>query len=72
MGAAESAMALMPYGQRWRTHRKLFHDFINLSTVDNYDVNQVKVVSTFLVNLHRNPEAFKEHVYLCISPSFSL
>ena len=67
MGAAESAMSLMPYGPRWRTHRRLFHDFINLSTVETYDVNQVKAVSNFLVNLHRNPEAFREHIYLFIS-----
>ena len=60
-------MAFMPYGPRWRTHRKLFHDFINLSTVDNYDVNQAKAVSNFLVNLHKGPGAFKEHIHLCIS-----
>src|SRR5882762_10049150 len=60
-------MALMAYGPRWRTHRKLFHDFINSSTVENYDVNQIKVVSNFLVNLQRNPEAFRGHINLYIS-----
>ena len=66
MRVAESSMALMRYGSRWRTHRKLLNDFINLSTVDRYDVNQVKAVSNFLVNLHRNPEAFRKNIDLCI------
>ena len=67
MKAAEHSMAFMRYGPRWRTHRKLFNDFINLSTVDRYDVNQVKAVSNFLVNLLRNPEALREHINLYIS-----
>lgn len=65
MGALEYGVAFMPYGQRWRTHRKLFHEFINISTVGNYDSNQIKVVSNFLVNLHREPKAFREHIELC-------
>ena len=56
----------MPYGPRWRTHRKLFNDFISLSTAKDHDVNQVKVVSDLLVNLHRKPEEFKEHIRLYV------
>ena len=58
-------MAFIPYGPWWRAHRKLFNDFINPSAASDYDANQVKVVSDFLVNLHRKPEAFKEHINLC-------
>jgi galactose-1-phosphate uridylyltransferase len=65
MGAPESFMAFMPYGPRWRTHRKLFNDFVSVSTVKNYDVNQIKGVSKLLANLHRRPESFREHVDLC-------
>ena len=56
----------MPYGPRWRTHRKLFNDFISPSTTKDYDVNQVKVVSDLLGNLHRKPEMFREHIHLCV------
>ena len=59
----------MPYGPRWRAHRKLFHEFIDVSTVKNYDVNQVKAVSNFLINLYQTPGAFREHINLC-APHF--
>ena len=59
-------MTFMPYGPRWRTHRKLFNDFISASTVKDHDVNQVKVVSDLLVNLHRKPEMFRKHIHLCV------
>ena len=59
-------LAFMPYGPRWRTHRKLFNDFISVSTVKNHDVKQVKVVSDLLINLHRKPEMFREHIHLCV------
>ena len=70
MGVRESSVAFMPYGPRWRTHRKLFTDFISVSTVENYDANQIKVVSNLLVNLHRRPQDFKEHLDLYALPSF--
>jgi hypothetical protein len=56
----------MPYGPRWRAHRKLFHEFIDVSTVKNYDVNQVKAVSNFLINLYQTPGAFRKHINLCV------
>jgi hypothetical protein len=70
MGGRDSAMAFMPYGPRWRTHRKLINDFINVSTTNNYDANQVKAISDFLVNLHQSPEVFREHTNLCVSNPF--
>ena len=66
MGARESAISFMPYGPRWRTHRKLFNEFINISTVKNYDVHQAKGVTNFLVNLHRKPDIFRKHVNLLV------
>ena len=65
MGVAEVAMSFMPYGPRWRTHRKLFNDFISLSTVENYDSNQTEAVTSFLINLHKKPKALKENIELC-------
>jgi hypothetical protein len=47
-------------------HRKLFNDFISASTAKDHDVNQAKVVSDLLVNLHRKPEAFREHINLSV------
>lgn len=53
----------MHYGPRWRTHRKLFNEFFNASTVNKYDVNQVRAVSDLLVHLHEHPTDFREHVH---------
>ena len=64
MGAFESFVTFMPYGPRWRTHRKLFNDFVSVSTVKNYDAYIIKVVSKLLVNLHRKPDDFAEHIDL--------
>ncbi|KAF9783497.1 cytochrome P450 [Thelephora terrestris] len=61
---SERAMTFMPYGPRWRMHRKLFNDFISASTAKDHDVNQAKVVSDLLINLHREPETFREHINL--------
>lgn len=66
MGTAEVSMAFMPYGLWWRTHRKLFNDFISVSTAENYDFNQVKSVSNFLVNLHKKPAALGDNIELCV------
>lgn len=72
MGAREHSVAFMPYGLRWRTHRRLFHDFINPSTVQKYDANQIEAVSNLLVNLHREPETFREHIELCALHPFAI
>lgn len=72
MGVTETGMAFMRYGPRWRAHRKLFNDFINPSTAKNYDANQAKVLSNFLVNLHKKPEAFKEHINLYVLHLFAM
>jgi galactose-1-phosphate uridylyltransferase len=69
MGAPEDFLAFMPYASRWRTHRKLFSDFISASTVEDYDANQIKAVSKFLANLHRRPEGFQQYIELCVSRS---
>ena len=50
-------------------HRKLLNDFISASTVKDHDINLAKVVSDFLVNLHRKPEMFREHIHLCVVDS---
>ena len=72
MGVTENGVAFMPYGPRWRTHRKLFHEFIDISTVKNHDVNQVKAVSNFLINLYQKPGSFREHIHLCAPHSRAL
>lgn len=72
MEGARYSMSFMPYGPWWRVHRKLFHDFINLSTVGDHDADQIRVVSNFLTNLHKKPDAFREHIELCVPHSSAI
>ncbi|KAF9783495.1 cytochrome P450 [Thelephora terrestris] len=67
IGFTESGLPFMPYGPRWRMHRKLLNEFVSPSTSKDHDVNQVKVVSDFIINLHRKPESFREHIHLLTS-----
>ena len=69
MGFNESAMTFMPYGPRWRAHRKLFNDFINASMTKDHDPHQVKVVLNLLANLHQKPKDFRDHIHLFALPS---
>ena len=57
---------LMQYGNTWRTHRRLFHRFFNVSVVDQFDDKIYKAVNTFLLRLSQSPERFLKHVHLYV------
>jgi len=58
------AFTIFEYGERWRTHRRLFHEFFNMATVDRYDEDQRKAISRLLKNLGDNPAEFCHHIQL--------
>lgn len=62
MGCSWS-FALMPYGDTWRIHRRLFHRFFNISVADRFDESICKAVNTFLHRLFESPERFLKHVH---------
>jgi len=64
MGLNRWAFTAFEYGERWRTHRRLFHEFFNIATVDRYDEDQRKAASRLLKNLSDNPTDFRHHVEL--------
>ena len=64
MGIDKWAFAVFEYGQRWRTHRRLFHQFFNIATADRYDEDQRKAASRLLKNLGDNPTDFHHHIQL--------
>ncbi|OCH93695.1 CyP450 monooxygenase [Obba rivulosa] len=54
--------AIMEYGQRWRRHRRAFHQFFNQSAVREYEP-QVKAASRrFLRHLYSEPRDFANHI----------
>ena len=52
------------YGEKWRTYRRLFHEFFNAATVRRYDEDQKKAVSRLLKNLSERPADFRHHIQL--------
>ncbi|KAF9646526.1 cytochrome P450 [Thelephora ganbajun] len=62
MGCSWS-FSLMPYGNTWRIHRKLFHRFFNVSVADQFDDKIHKAVNVFLHRLSESPERFLKHAH---------
>ena len=64
MGLNKWSFPLFEYGERWRMHRRLFHEFFNIATVDRYDEDQRRAASRLLKNLSEHPTDFRRHVKL--------
>jgi cytochrome P450 len=64
--------ALMPYGNLWRTHRRLMHRFFGPSVADQFDDKIQKAVNVFLHRLSESPEHFLNHAHLYVNPTQSL
>jgi len=64
IGLDKWGFSAFEYGDRWRTYRRLFHEFFNIATVDGYDEDQRKAVSRLLKNLSENPADFDHHIRL--------
>ena len=56
------ALGLMPYGLRWRRHRKLFHEYFNHNAVTKYQPIQRQEVQAFLRRLLVTPDDFLHHI----------
>ena len=57
---------MMPYGDTWRIHRKLFHRFFNVAVIDQHDEKIEKAVNVLLRRLSESPERFLKHVHLYV------
>jgi hypothetical protein len=66
------SFAGMPYGNLWRTHRRLIHRFFNPSVADQFDDKIYKAVIAFLHLLSESPECFLKHAHLYVNPTQSL
>ena len=56
------AMSLMPYGQWWRKHRRLFHEYFHRSAVTKYQPIQRQEAQAFLRRLLVTPDNFFHHI----------
>lgn len=64
MGIGKWAFLLFEYGERWRTHRRLFHQFFNTARADRHDEDLSRAASKLLKNLSDNPADFHHHIQL--------
>ena len=64
MGLDKWSFASFGYGEKWRIHRRLFHEFFNVATVGRYDEDQRKATSRLLQNLSEHPADFRHHIKL--------
>ena len=58
----------MRYGNLWRTSRRLFHRFFNISAASQFDDKIHKAVNVFLHRLSDSPERFLKHAHLYVNP----
>ncbi|PBK75888.1 cytochrome P450 [Armillaria solidipes] len=58
----EFNLGLMRYSDRWRMHRRMFHQSFQPRAVPAYNTVQMKATSVLLQQLHKSPDAFVHHV----------
>ncbi|PBK75890.1 cytochrome P450 [Armillaria solidipes] len=58
----EFNIGVMRYSDRWRMHRRMFHQSFQLRAVPAYNTVQMKATSVLLQQLHKSPDEFARHV----------
>ncbi|KAM5536785.1 hypothetical protein V8D89_009503 [Ganoderma adspersum] len=53
---------VMPYGQRWRQHRRLFWQHFNIRAISVYQQAQTETTRKFLLKLLQDPSQLVEHI----------
>ncbi|KAK0479641.1 cytochrome P450 [Armillaria novae-zelandiae] len=54
--------AFMRYSNRWRTHRRMFHQYFQPRAVPEYYPAQLKATSVLLKQLLKSPDALAHHI----------
>ena len=65
-------IAFLPYGPRWRTWRKVFHEHFHPNASRQYQPRELKAARQLLENLLRTPEHYRHHLRLSVAPFLSL
>ena len=56
------SLSLMPYGLRWRKHRRSFNEYFHCNAVTKYQPIQRQEVQAFLRRLLVTPDNFFHHI----------
>ncbi|KAN0091298.1 Cytochrome P450 [Tylopilus felleus] len=58
-----SGTILMPYGDTWRLHRRIYHQVMNAKAAENFWPMQCAKARQLLVNLVEDPQRFPVHLH---------
>ncbi|KAG2093343.1 cytochrome P450 [Suillus discolor] len=59
----------LPYSDKWRLHRRIFHEAFHLKAVSSFRPIQIRNARILILNLLASPEVYGTHLYtLAISP----
>jgi len=64
MDAYSWALTPADYGDRWKSGRRLLHEFLNIRAVKDYDNQQYYNSRDFILRLSESPEDLWDHVKL--------
>jgi cytochrome P450 len=56
------AISLMPYGQKWRTHRRVFHQMFRGDAIVKYHPVLLSKIHNLLRHFAEDPNDFREHI----------
>jgi len=56
-------LATLPYGEPWRTRRKLFTQYLSPNTVQTSDPELIDFIRNMLPQLRESPEDFLEIIH---------
>ncbi|ESK81499.1 cytochrome p450 [Moniliophthora roreri MCA 2997] len=62
LGWRSVGFGVMPYGETWRRHRRLFQEGLRDSAIADYIPVQLEKTQEFLVNLLKDPDNFRVHI----------
>ena len=58
----EFSSVFLPYGDRWRLHRRLFHQAFNMNAAMTFRPTQMKKAHELIINLMNTPDDFMTHL----------
>jgi hypothetical protein len=56
------AISALPYGQKWRTHRRAFHQMFHADAILKYRPVQLNKIHDLLRHFAEDPKDFREHL----------
>ena len=59
---------MIPYNDRWRLHRRLFHQSFRPEAALNYRPVQLHKARDLVLNLLETPDSYVAHVQTCVYP----